>query len=249
MRGRARRWTREEIETAHRLRRMLHDLHRTDRLRTLNADLQRTLADKEALIAQKDVLVKEVNHRVQNSLQLVAAFLRLQAKAVGPGEVADQLAEAQARMAAVALVHRRLYRDDQVETIDLSRYIDELAGDMKVTMGAEWGAAMRLDLAPVLMPTDRAVNVGLILTELVINASKYAYGGAAGPITIALEQHRNRIRLIVADEGRGKTGKNEGFGSRMMDAMIGGLGGTLDYTDNRPGLRAIVTVPIEAVVR
>ena len=247
VRGQARPWTREEIEAAHRLRRLHHDLHRTDRLRTLNADLQRTLADKDALIAQKDVLVKEVNHRVQNSLQMVAAFLRLQAKAAGAGEVADQLAEAQARLAAVALVHRRLYRDDQIETIDLSRYIEELAGDMKVTLGAEWGARMRLDLAPVLMPTDRAVNLGLILTELVINASKYAYGGAPGPIAIALEQHRNRIRLIVADQGRGKSGTNQGFGSRMMEAMIGGLSGTLDYTDNRPGLRAIVTVPIEAV--
>ena len=121
VRGRARGWTREEIEAAHRLRRLLQDLHRTDRLRTLNAELQRTLADKDALIAQKDVLVKEVNHRVQNSLQLVAAFLRLQAKAAGAGEVADQLAEAQARLAAVALVHRRLYRDDQVETVDLAR--------------------------------------------------------------------------------------------------------------------------------
>ena len=247
VRGRAQRWTREEIEAAHRLRRVLHDLHRTDRLRTLNGELQRTLADKDALIAQKDVLVKEVNHRVQNSLQLVAAFLRLQAKAAGAGDVADQLGEAQARLAAVALVHRRLYRDDQVETVDLARYIEELAGDMKVTLGAEWGAAMRLDLAPVLMPTDRAVNLGLILTELVINASKYAYGGAPGPIGIALEQHRSRIRLIVADQGRGKSGTNQGFGSRMMDAMIGGLSGTLDYVDNRPGLRAVVTVPIEAV--
>ena len=246
VRGRAQRWTREEIEAAHRLRRVLHDLHRTDRLRTLNGELQRTLADKDALIAQKDVLVKEVNHRVQNSLQLVAAFLRLQAKAAGTGDVADQLAEAQVRLAAVALVHRRLYRDDRVETVDLSRYIEELAGDMKVTLGAEWGAAMRLDLAPALMPTDRAVNLGLILTELVINASKYAYGGAPGPISIVLEQHRNRIRLIVADQGRGKSSTNQGFGSRMMDAMIGGLSGTLDYVDNRPGLRAVVTVPIEA---
>ena len=91
------------------------------------------------------------------------------------------------------------------------------------------------------------MNLGLILTELVINASKYAYGGAPGPIAIALEQHRNRIRLIVADQGRGKSNASQGFGSRMMDAMIGGLAGTLDYTDNRPGLRAIVTVPIEAV--
>ncbi len=248
VRGRARPWSRAESEGAHRLRRMLHDIHRTERLRALNVALQRTLADKDALIAQKDVLVKEVNHRVQNSLQLVAAFLRLQAKAAGAGEVADQLAEAQARLAAVALVHRRLYRGDQGPSGGLARYIEGLAGDMKVTLGPDWAAAMRLDLAPVLMPTDRAVNLGLILTELVINASKYAYGGAPGPITIALEQHRNRVRLIVADQGRGKTGTNTGFGSRMMDAMIGGLSGTIDHMDNRPGLRAVVTVPIEAVI-
>lgn len=245
VRGRSRRWTREEIEAAHRLRRTLHDLNRNEKLRTLNGELQRTLSDKDALIAQKDVLVKEVNHRVQNSLQLVAAFLRLQAKAAGEGEVADQLGEAQARLSAVALVHRRLYRDDQVETVDLARYLEELLGDMKVSMGDGWAAAMRLDLAPVLMPTDRAVNVGLILTELVINAGKYAYGGAPGPLTIVLEQHRSRIRLIVADEGRGKTGTSEGFGSRMMEAMIGRLAGTIDHVDNRPGLRVIVTLPIE----
>ncbi|MGE2803515.1 histidine kinase dimerization/phosphoacceptor domain -containing protein, partial [Escherichia coli] len=88
---------------------------------------QRTLADKDALIAQKDVLMKEVNHRVQNSLQLVAAFLSLQAKSSDDAKVKEHLAEAQARLAAVALVHRRLYRDDQVESVDLSRYIEELA--------------------------------------------------------------------------------------------------------------------------
>ena len=106
--GRSRRWTREEIEAAHRLRRAFHDAHVNQRLRSLNVDLQRTLADKDALIAQKDVLMKEVNHRVQNSLQLVAAFLSLQAKSSDDAKVKEHLAEAQARLAAVALVHRRL---------------------------------------------------------------------------------------------------------------------------------------------
>ncbi|MGU3389673.1 histidine kinase dimerization/phosphoacceptor domain -containing protein [Sphingomonas sp. M1A8_2b] len=243
--GRSRRWTLEEIEAAHRLRRAFHDAHINQRLRLLNADLLRTLADKEALIAQKDVLMKEVNHRVQNSLQLVAAFLALQARASDDAKVKEHLAEAQARLSAVALVHRRLYRDDQVESVDLSRYLGELAGDMKTSLGAEWAAQMRLDLAPILVPTDRAVNIGLVLTELVINASKYAYGGQPGPILIALEQHRNRLRLIVADEGSGKVGTREGFGSRMMNAIVAGLSGTIEHDDNMPGLRAIMTVPIE----
>ena len=242
--GRSRRWTLEEIEAAHRLRRRFHDGHQHMRMRSLNRELNRSLADKDLLIAQKDVLVKEMNHRVQNSLQLVAAFLRLQARAAGDGAVADQLGEAQARLAAVALVHRRLYRDDQVESIDLSRYLGELIADMKTSLGAEWGARMTTDLAPILVPTDRAIDIGLILTELVINATKYAYPGGTGPIAIALEQFRNRLRLIVADEGRGK-GDGIGFGGRMMAAMVQRLGGAIDYDDNRPGLRAILTAPIE----
>ncbi len=243
--GRSRRWTREEIEAAHRLRRAFHDAHINQRLRLLNADLQRTLADKDALIAQKDVLMKEVNHRVQNSLQLVAAFLSLQAKSSDDAKVKEHLAEAQARLAAVALVHRRLYRDDQVESVDLSRYIEELAGDMQTSLGEDWAAQMTLDLAPVLVATDRAVNIGLVLTELVINASKYAYRGDAGPIHIILEQHRNRLRLIVADQGVGKSGTRVGFGSRMMNAIVAGLSGTIEQDDNMPGLRVILTAPIE----
>ena len=243
VRGRSRRWTMEEVEAGHRLRRRFHEARQHLQVRILNREFNRALAEKDALLAQKDVLMKEVNHRVQNSLQLVASFLRLQAKTANSSVVADHLAEAQARLAAVALVHRRLYRDDQVESVDLSRYIDELIADMRTSLGADWGRQIKLDLAPVLVPTDRAVNIGLILTELVINATKYAYGGAAGPIAIALEQHGGKLRLIVADDGRGK-GDGEGFGSRMMDAMVQRLSGVIEYGDNLPGLRAIMTVPI-----
>jgi light-regulated signal transduction histidine kinase (bacteriophytochrome) len=246
VRGRSQRWTLEQVEAGHRLRRRFHEARQHLQVRILNREFHRALAEKDALLAQKDVLMKEVNHRVQNSLQLVASFLRLQAKTANSSVVADHLAEAQARLAAVALVHRRLYRDDQVESVDLARYVDELIADMRTSLGADWGRHIKLDLAPVLVPTDRAVNIGLILTELVINATKYAYGGAAGPIAIALEQHGGKLRLIVADDGRGK-GDGEGFGSRMMDAMVQRLSGDLAFSDNQPGLRAIMTAPIEDV--
>ncbi len=123
----------------------------------------------------------------------------------------EQLNEAKARLSAVALVHRRLYRDDQIQTVDLARYLEDLVGDMKQSMGRDWAAMMRLDLAPVLMPTDRAINLGLVTTELIINATKYAYDGAVGPVTITLEQYGNRLRLIVADQGvEGRPGQRTG---------------------------------------
>ena len=108
VRGLSRGWTLEELEAAHRLRRAFHDAHQARQLRDLNAQLTRTASEREALLQQKDLLMKEVDHRIQNSLQLVSAFLSMQARAVGPGEVSDHLREAQARLSAVAQVHRRL---------------------------------------------------------------------------------------------------------------------------------------------
>jgi len=117
---------------------------------------------------------------------------------------------------------------------------------MRASLGCEWGNRLSTDLAPVLIPTDRAVNVGLIAAELVINATKYAYpAGKVGPIDIMLEQHRNKLRLIVADQGRGKQGDNVGFGSRMMSAVVQRIGGEVEYQNNQPGLRAVLTAPIE----
>lgn len=245
VRGRSRRWTLEEVEAARRLRRAFHEARSNRRVRDLNRELNVTLKEKDGLLEQKDVLMREVHHRVQNSLQLVSAFLALQARATENEEVIAHLVEAQSRLSAVALVHRRLYRDDQLATIDLARYLEELSGDVKASLGEGWAARMRIDLAPILVPTDRAISLGLILTELVINATKYAYGGLPGVIAITLEQHRAALRLTVADEGRGKSGEGTGFGSRMMASLIAALDGTIDYRDNRPGLRAVVSAPIE----
>lgn len=246
VRGHARRWTLEEVDAARRLSRLVREARDTAELKRLNAELERAVQEKGAALAQNDLLMREVDHRVQNSLQLVASFLAIQARDAGPGPVADQLVEARSRLAAVALVHRRLYRDDQIATVDLSRYLAELLDDMKGSLGAEWASRMTMDLAPVLMTTDRAVNIGLIAAELVINATKYAYPDRnGGPIEIQLEQHRHRLRLVVADHGVGKTGTREGFGSRMMNAVVQRIGGTVDYLDNEPGLRAVLTAPIE----
>lgn len=242
--GEARPWSAAEIEAAGRLKSWLMEARSTRRLRDLNLHLTETLSDRENLLQQKDYLLKEVNHRVQNSLQLVTSFLAMQARASDSEDLRGHLDEAQRRISAVALVHRRLYRADQVEAVDLARYIEELWGEMRQSMGPDWDGLVSLDLAPVLISADRAVIVGLILTELVINANKYAYDGAPGPIEIGLEQHRSEMRLIVADRGGGKHHPRQGFGSRMMTAMASQLAGRIDYGENRPGLRAIVTAPI-----
>ncbi|ODT14075.1 MAG: hypothetical protein ABS35_35940 [Kaistia sp. SCN 65-12] len=245
VRGRARDWSHAEVESAARVVRLLLEARNSRRMAQLNRELTTTLKENERLLLQKDFLLREVNHRVQNSLSLVAAFLRLQARAAGD-EVKAQLDEADRRLTAVGLAHRRLYQDDSVEIIDLSRYLAEFCAEIQTSTDAGWKEHLVLDLAPILIRTERAVSLGLILNELITNVMKYAYDGAPGPLSVRLEQHRATMRLIVADRGAGPEPdqKGTGFGSRMLAALVERLGGQIDRSDNAPGLRVVVTAPI-----
>lgn len=246
VRGRSRRWSPAQTESATRLRQAVFDLRAARQLRRLNETLKETVEDKDTLLRQQDFLLREVNHRIQNSLQLVSSFLALQVREHRDEKaVAEALEEARRRIKAVGLVHNRLYRADQFETLDLSRYLQELIDEIVQSMGGEWARGLHTDLAPVSLHTTRAVSLGLILTELIINAQKYAYGGRAGPLSIVLEEDRDRLRLIVADQGAGKTGgvTTGGFGSRMMDSLVKQLHGRMEHLPGDPGLRVVVTLP------
>ena len=163
VRGKARRWIRPEVEAAGRLATALLDAQQNRRVVQLNAQLTAILKDKEQLLQQKAFLMGEVNHRVQNSLQLVSSFLTLQARSSNNPELIAELAEARRRLNAVALVHRRLYSSDQVETVEIARYIEELCTDTLSFMGREWADHLSLSLAPAMVSTDQAITLGLVL--------------------------------------------------------------------------------------
>jgi two-component sensor histidine kinase len=250
VRGRAQRWTLAEANAATRLRIALLDVQQNRRMRDLNRQLTATLQDKDLLLQQKEYLIGEVNHRVQNSLQLVSSFLSLQAKASGNAELQSALGEARRRLTAVALVHRRLYRGDNIGVVDLARYIEELCADTFSFKGQDWSQNLTLNLAPALVSTDRAVTLGLILTELMINSSKHAYAGADGPIEVELIADRTHLQLAVCDKGSGKAqGGKTGFGSRMMEGLVSQLGGVLTYADNNPGLCTTLRLPIQVAAQ
>ncbi len=243
--GRSRRWSASQIESAMRLRDALMDFAAVSQLRDLNRSLTASLSERELRLEQQEFLIREVNHRVQNSLTLVSSFLGLQAR---HAEAAAQteLLEARRRVRAVSMVHSRLYRAETGSSVDLERYFAELIEDLGASMGADWSAQLDSDLAPVRVEAGRAVTLGLILTELIINAQKYAYDGRPGPIRIYLEEDRTTLRLVVEDAGKGGHKVGEGFGSMMIGSLVGQLGGQLDYRDARPGLRAALKAPIAA---
>jgi light-regulated signal transduction histidine kinase (bacteriophytochrome) len=244
VRGRSRRWTRAQIESAARLRDALGDLASVGQLRTLNRSLRASLNERELRLEQQEFLIREVNHRVQNSLTLVSSFLGLQARQAEPA-ARRELIEARRRVRAVSMVHSRLYRSEASSTIDLARYFSDLIDDLGASMGVDWSAQLAHDLTPVNVEAGRAVTLGLVLTELIINAQKYAYDGGPGPIRIGLDEAGGVLRLVVEDSGKGGHKVGEGFGSMMIGSLVGQLGGEIDYRDAGPGLCVVLTAPLD----
>ncbi|MDF3623515.1 histidine kinase dimerization/phosphoacceptor domain -containing protein [Brytella acorum] len=238
-------WTSDEIQGAVLLRQYFREHGHAIQQRELNQRLEIALEERERLLKQKDFLIHEVNHRVQNSLQLVASFLTLQAKSANSADTADSLAEAQRRISAIGLVHRRLHQDGNDGQIELSHYIRELCEELCGAIGPQWRNELTLILEPTLMSADRAIHIGLVTTELVINVTKYAYDGKAGPIGIALATDADVLTLKVSDRGVLSMKTHEGFGTRMMRAIVQSLKGSLEFVHETPGLCAILKVPGE----
>lgn len=247
VRGKSHSWRQIEVESAGRMGRLILTHCNTQKLHRLNRELECSARENELLLTQKDYLLHEVNHRVQNSLQLVSSFLRLQARDTDNEDVQRELSEAQKRLSAVALVHRQLHLDASETVIDLSRYMQSLIQDMLATMDRGWKDHLSVSFASLSLPVDKAVHLGLILSELVINVQKYAYSGEPGPLSVMIEGQNGQLNLSVADQGSGKVSQRiegSGFGSKLLNTLVDGLNGHMVEADNNPGLRVTVTIPI-----
>jgi light-regulated signal transduction histidine kinase (bacteriophytochrome) len=164
VRGQSRRWSGAEVQAADRFRTTLLELLSQQELNRLNQQLRRSLSEKEELLEQKDLLVREVNHRVQNSLQLVNSMLYLQEKDTASSEAKVQFELARQRLTAVAMVHRRLWRTDKIGDVRLETFLDELVDELVKVWGEDWARSIAVTSAPVTLSTDRAIVLGLIVT-------------------------------------------------------------------------------------
>lgn len=195
-----------------------------------------------------EIMLREVNHRVANSLALVAALAHMQTNAVTDPAAKAALREMQARISAIAGIHRRLYTSDDVEAVDLDAYLTSLVEELQAAMKAAGrDHAIRLDAAPVRLATDKAVSVGVVVTELVTNAYKYAYPpDASGEIRVSVaRQGTDGLTLTVEDDGIGWTGEGQprgtGLGSRIIRAMAANLRSALVYGGGPIGTRATLS--------
>jgi two-component sensor histidine kinase len=197
--------------------------------------------------ARLETLLKEVNHRVANSLQLVSAFVHMQSSALTDPTAKAALQDTQRRIEAVAQVHRRLYTGDGVDTVAMDDYLAALVAELEDAWSTPAAPrVLRLSSAAIEMKTDRAVSLGVIVNELVSNACKYAYApGMPGEVRIALAQDGDgRFRLSVEDDGCGiekdAAPRGTGLGSKVIGAMAKSLQGTLSYDSAHNGVRAVL---------
>ena len=234
-------WPTWQIEAAQRIAGAVEGVaHRQNRkIMALNAthdELRSVLADKERLLAQKDVLTREIDHRVKNSLQIVASFLQMQSRLVKDAEARSAFDETYARVMSVARIHDSLYQSEDVEEVDIGQTIDELCRDIAGMAGErhklEVPATHNLKV-----PYRNAVGLSLIAAELVTNALKYAYAPEqSGSVDVTVQASRggpSGVCLTVSDQGQGLPvnwsthPRQSGLGMKLINAMLAQIGGEM----------------------
>src|SRR3954469_7264686 len=208
---------------------------------------QRIEGNLRQAVDRQQLLMKEVNHRVNNSLAIVASMLHLHSSVAESNEVRHELREASSRIAAIARAHQRLYKSDRIDTLDLGAYLTEVCKDLKdsmpsceVNVSAEEGIEIR---------TDRAIPAVLLVNELITNAAKYAYPAGNCRVWVTLSRApKDNVVISVRDEGVGlpptfdiKSGRR--LGMRLVGSFTQQLQSDLQVLRKNPGTEFVLTMP------
>ncbi|HTF20351.1 MAG TPA: histidine kinase dimerization/phosphoacceptor domain -containing protein [Chryseolinea sp.] len=187
----------------------------SDTISRMNKQLQHSLTEKEWLI-------KEVHHRVKNNLHTVICLLESQAVYLEK-DALQAIEKSQHRIYAMSLIHQKLYQNDDLSTIDMSIYLEELIGYLKDSFDAQ-RIDFKLNVEPVHLNLQQAIPVALIINEGVTNAIKYAFSGISLPaVLISMSQTTEMVKLVISDNGSGFELKEEDEGKSLGMQLIRGL--------------------------
>ncbi|GMM94332.1 response regulator [Qipengyuania sp. MTN3-11] len=201
----------------------------------LELEKRRMELDLRAANERLEMLIREVHHRVSNSLQMVLSFVGMQANQTEVAEARDILASTQNRIKAISKVHQNLYTRGDIQTMDLDEYLASLIAELRGSI-SEGSTAIAMTFAadPVEVSPDEAVSIGVVVNELVTNAAKYAFADRTeGTIAVSLtDEGEGSYTVTVADDGAGMGDAPEpqgtGLGMRIVAAISRSLDSELD---------------------
>jgi len=221
------------------LRLMANQVMKLLELRRLAAAEHSARLRAEEMVREKETLMREGDHRLMNSLQLVQSILALQSRSAATQDVKAQLDMAGNRVLAIATIHKQLHLTGSMEEVDVSDFLRRLCESLKQTAPAQIDA-INLTAEPIVVPTDLASGLGLLVAELVTNSFKYAYqAGEHGTVAVGFRAFGSGWCLEISDDGRGlpenfDIDQSKGFGMQVVKAFVRRLNAKMTVA-SRPG--------------
>jgi two-component sensor histidine kinase len=204
---------------------------RTADLRAANEHLRRVVGERTDALAERDLLLREVYHRVKNNLQVVDSLVVLQADRLDDPQAREGLLDLRGRIYALGLVHHQLMGSANLKTFDIAPFLQDLSANLLQGIG-ESGVDLSVDASALEVDLDLAIPLGLLATELVTNALKHAFPSGSGRITVTLRSgDAGEVVLIVEDDGPGDSdvgpGSPRGIGLDIIEGLVAQLDGTM----------------------
>ena len=220
-----------------------------DRVAERTASLSRTLEELTHALEQKDVLFKELNHRVKNNLQIMSSFISLQVLRSGEGPQRDVLQSCLGRIRSMGIVHELLYRTENLASVDFAQYLDALCRSMIEALSEPGRIAIEIQAERANLDLDTSVPLALIVNELVSNALKHAFpDNRTGRITIGFAIDAREGRLTIADDGVGyddaaAAAGARSLGLRLIQLLTTQIRGTLRQSSSAVGSVTEIVFP------
>jgi two-component sensor histidine kinase len=187
-------------------------------------------------LAQKEVLMKELHHRVKNNLQVISTLLELQQENVTDKVAKDAINESASRLRSILLIHKQLYTGDQLTEIDCAHFASELMVQINAIFSQPGQNITFNNMEMVILDVDTSIQVGLMLNELITNSFKYAFPHSDGTIDLRIETAGHQHKLYYTDSGPGLPDgldiydpKTTGLGMMIMESLSKQLGGAFTY--------------------
>jgi two-component sensor histidine kinase len=212
------------------------------RVEQRTAELARVVEEQKATLAQRDLLLREVYHRVKNNLQMVDGLLVMQSRQITDPDARKALRGLRDRIFALGLVHQQLMSSSDLKTFDVAPFLSELSGNI-VDGGAGGEVALSVEAIPLDVGLDFAIPLGLLVNELVTNSLKHAFPDGGGEIAVNLSRaDGGELLLVVADNGKGYDGQlarpgtsKVALGSTIIKGLVAQMEGTI-MVESKPGL-------------